>query len=250
MRMLHATLVLVVAAVGCGSSKNNNDGGTTGGGTGSFLPLAIGNNWTYQVKDPDGTISSKVQTVTNEEPVGGGGPYADTMAFRLVTGNRVADPEGDRSWQNWLAVDGGGMRLVRYREQTVDGKDGFVKNETYWEPPRLRLDDTPAHVAAGGSWREPDYSEFKIDMDRDDAGVTFIPDGGTTNAVGIQDAWMVVSPSQEITVPAGTFKALALRRIGNGGGSIKNFWFARGIGKIRETEEGQPTEELSSYLVQ
>jgi hypothetical protein len=114
----------------------------------------------------------------------------------------------------------------------------------------LRVDDTPAHVAAGGSCREPDYSEFKIDMDRDDAGVTFILDGGTTNAVGIQDAWMVVSPSQEIMVPAGTFKALALRRMSNGGGSIKNFWFARDIGKIRETEEGQPTEELSSYLVQ
>jgi hypothetical protein len=252
MTPLRAVLVLVVAAVGCGSSKNNNNTGSGGnsGGTGSFLPLTIGNSWTYQVKDIDGTISTKVQTVVAEEAVGGTGPYATTMAFRLVTGNRVADPEGDRSWQAWLPVDGGGMRLVRYREQSVDGQDGFVKNETHWDPPRLRLDDTAARVAAGGSWREPDYTEYKVDMDRDDAGVSFVPDGGTTNEVGIQDAWMVVSPSQEITVPMGTFKALAIRRVGNGGSSIKNFWFVRGIGKIRETEEGQPTEELTGYSVQ
>jgi hypothetical protein len=250
MTTLRAMLVLVVAAVGCGNTKNNGGGGGTSGGTGSFLPLVIGNNWTYQVKDIDQTISTKVQTVVAEEPVGGTGPYATTMAFKLVTGNRVADPEGDRSWQAWLPVDGGGMRLVRYREQTVDGKDGFVKNETHWDPPRLRLEDTPAHVAAGGSWREPDYAEYKVDMDRDDAGVTFIPDGGTTTDVAIQDAWMVVSPDQEIKVPAGTFRALAIRRVGNGGNSIKNFWFVRGIGKVRETEDGQPTEELTGFSVQ
>jgi hypothetical protein len=245
-------LVLATATVGCGSSKNNNDGGGGGmtGGTGSFLPLTIGNSWTFQVKDVDGTVSTKVQTVVTEEMVGGTGPYATTMAFKLVTGNRVADPEGDRSWQSWLAVDGGGMRLVRYREQTVDGQDGFVKNETYWDPPRLRLDDTPARVAAGGGWREPTYTEYKIDMDRDDGGVSFVPDGGSTTTAGIEDAWMVVSPSQEIKVPAGTFKALAIRRVGNGGSSIKNFWFVRGIGKIRETEDGQPTEELVDYSVQ
>jgi hypothetical protein len=250
MTTLRAMFVLLLA-VGCGSTKNNADGGGMNMGTGSFLPLAIGNSWTYQVRDIDGTVSTKVQSVVSEEPVGGTGPYAATMAFKLVTGNRVADPEGDRSWQAWLPVDGGGMRLVRYREQTVDGKDGFVKNETHWDPPRLRFDDTPARIAAGGQWREPEYTEYKVDTDRDDAGVSFVPDGGMVTTTGINDAWMVVSPSQEITVPMGTFKALAIRRVGNdGNGGIKNFWFVRGIGKVRESEEGQPTEELTGYSVQ
>ena len=247
MRTLCATLVLMLAGVGCGSTPNKSDGSVTG--MGSFVPLTLLNHWKYEVKAPDGTISSKVQTVVAEELVGGF--YADTMAFRLVTGNKVADPEGDRSWQAWVPVDGGGSRLLRYREQTVDGNDGFVKNESYWEPPRLRLDDTPARVAAGAAWREPDYTETKTDMDRVDGGLdSFIPDGGMTTSLPQQDGWMVVSPGQSITVPAGTFNALALRRVGNGGSSIKNFWFARDVGKIRETEENQPTEELSSYLVQ
>ena len=248
MTRLRSTLILLVLAVGCGSSKNNTDGGPPG--TGPFLPLTIGNRWTYQVTDTDGTISSKTQSVVAEEAVGGVGPFANEMAFRLVTGSKPADPNGDRSWQAWVAVDGGGMRLVRYREQSVDGKDGFVKNEQYWDPPRLRVEDTAMHVAAGGNWREPDYTEYATDTDRDDAGVSFIPDGGMKTKVGIQDVWMVVSPSQSVTVPAGTFNALVLRRVGNGGSSIKNFWFARGVGKIRETEDGQPTEELSSYLLQ
>jgi hypothetical protein len=259
MRTLRPMLILLLAAVGCGSSKNNGDGGGGGttGGSGSFVPLAIGNHWTYQVKDPDGTISSKIQTVVAEEPAGGVGPNAAAMAFRLVSGSKIADPEGDRSWQAWVDADGG-KRLVRYREQTVDNKDGFVKNETYWDPPRLRLDDTPTRIAAGGNWREPDYTEHKIDMDRvdpdggvgDDGGTSVVPDGGVKTTPAIQDVWMVVSPKQSITVPAGTFDALVVRRVGSQGSSIKNFWFARGIGKIRETEEGQPTEELSSYLVQ
>jgi len=251
-------LILLLAAVGCGSSKPNPDGaGGTSGGSQSFMPLAIGNHWTYQIKDPDGTISSKVRTVVAEEPVGGVGPHAAAMAFRLVSGNKIADPEGDRSWQAWVDADGG-KRLVRYREQSVDNKDGFVKNETYWDPPRLYLDDTTTRVAAGGNWREPEYTEYKIDIDRVDpdggvgldGGDSVIPDGGMKMTTAIQDVWMVISAKQSITVPAGTFDALALRRVGNQGSSIKNFWYARGIGKLRETEEGQPTEELSSYLVQ
>ena len=53
-----------------------------------------------------------------------------------------------------------------------------------------------------------------------------------------------------VTVPAGTFSTIRLRRqvlvgAGGGEGADKTFWFAEGIGKIKET--GGQTEELSAY---
>jgi hypothetical protein len=50
-------------------------------------------------------------------------------------------------------------------------------------------------------------------------------------------------------VPAGTFDALVLRRVGGGGTSIKNYWYARGVGMVRQSEDGKPTHELSSYRI-
>jgi hypothetical protein len=243
--------ILLVAglAAACSSSSNNakpgDGGGDVAGAMGDLLPLQIGNAWTYRVTDVDGTISSEVISVVAEEAVGGDGPFASATAFRIITGNKINDPNGDRSWE--ALVD---MRVVRYREMAIDGMTGNKKNEAYWNPPRLRIDETADHTAAGAAWREPDYTEYDTDWDTDpDGGANFIPDGGMTVTAAIQDLWSVVAPSQSVTVPAGTFDTLVLRRVGSGGISIKNYWYARGVGMVRQSEDGKPTHELSSYRV-
>ncbi len=213
-------------------------------GTGDFLPLAISNSWTYQITDTDGTVSSSVVSVGAKEAVGGTGPYASMTAFRIVTGNSVDDPNGDVSWQ--AVID---SRVVRLREVSIDGKKGNLKNEQTWDPPRLRIDETEAHTAADAAWLEPVYSEYATDWDDDLDGGVSVPDGGMTTKVDIQDRWSVVATDEVVTVPAGKFVALALRRNGDSGASIKNYWFARGVGLIRQTEADSPTHELVSYHV-
>jgi hypothetical protein len=251
MKTMRAMVLIALVATGCGGGGAKSDGGNPTPGTGPYLPLKTGNYWTYQVTDTNGDISVKVQTVVSEETVGGVGPYKDETAFRLSTGTKINDPDGDLSWQAVV-----GERVVRYREQTIEAKDGRVKNEQYWDPPRLRVDETAEHTAKGASWLEPDYAEVNIDVDRipdggtdGDGGTTYVPDGGTSTEEGIRDLWSVISPSEAITVPAGKFDTLVIRRIGNGGASVKTFWFARGVGKVREAEEGKATEELSVYRI-
>jgi hypothetical protein len=48
-------------------------------------------------------------------------------------------------------------------------------------------------------------------------------------------------------VPAGTFDAVLLRKVSNAS-SEKNYWYARGVGKVKET--GAQTEELTEYQVE
>jgi hypothetical protein len=243
-------LVGLVLTGACGGGSAQSVVG--GGGTGAWLPLKVGNHWTYQVTDVDGTISAKIQGVVAEEPVGGVGDSKDTRAFKLVTGNKFADPNGDVSYQALV-----GSRFVRFRELSVDGKTGALKKEQYFADPwKLRVDVSATNTTAGASWAEA-YTEFGIDTPKagaldaaapsDDAGVN-PPDGGlVTTTSQIQESWQVLAADQLITVPAGTFKTLVTNRIAEG--TNKTFWFARGVGKVKETGIGEQTEELTGYVV-
>ena len=252
MNMMRATLLIALVTIGCGGKSASNDGGNPSRAPDRIFPLKVGNTWTYQVTDTDGKIDVKVQTVVREEAVGGIGPHKDDMAFRLSTGNKINDPEGDAE----LAGDRRRARGPLPRDSPIDSKSGNVKNEQYWDAPRLRIDETAEHTAKDASWLEPEYTEVAVDIDyyKDggtdgDGGTSFIPDGGIKTEDKIRDLWSVFSPKDTITVPAGTFDTLVLRRVGNGGSSVKTFWFARGVGKVRESEEGKPTEELSAYHI-
>lgn len=237
-------LLFAGLGIGCGG----NSGKTPLPSTGPWVPLKVGNRWTYTITDVDGKVSAKVQGVTAESAVGGTGMFASAMAFKLVTGDRFDDKNGDVSYQNWV-----NSRLVRYRELSVGASSGNTKKEEYYEPPRLRLDDTDEHNKAGANWPES-YKTFTVDTPKApaDAGV---PDGGAVDAGLVTtedmiiDVWTVLAVDEEVTVPAGTFKAMVVEKVGNSGASDKKFWFARGVGKVKETGVNDQTEELSSYML-
>ncbi len=246
---------MLLWAAGCGSSSP----GTVPAGTGPWVPLTVGSRWTYQVTEADGTVRSKVQGVMGSVPVGGTGPFQDTMAFRLVTGTSYGDKMGDVSFQ--AVVD---SRLVRFRELSIDAGSGKLKNETFWDPPKLRVDDTMEHTVIGAKWPES-YTEHVLDTANaapdaaasDDAGAPADAGDPTDAAIvdtatPLMDLWSVVAVSDPVTVPAGTFNAIKLKRIQQETATIKYFWFARGIGKVKEAGEiGSPeqTEELVTYSV-
>jgi hypothetical protein len=212
----------------------SNDAAVDGGGPGPLsdastpmgplLPLKEGNRWTYQVTGGEG-VSTKVTTVGALEPVGGTGPFAATMAHRVVT--RKGELDETVSWQN---VEGD--KVVRYREQAFGAMSKQLSLEEHWEPAKLRVDWTPAHLVAGARWMEP-YKETKTTP------------GMPPETRSLVDQWVVDGVDVAVKVPAGEFRAIVL--IKTGGSSQKTYWFVPGVGKVKET--GGQMEELVEYQV-
>lgn len=195
--------------------------------TGRYLPLQTGNSWTYAVKDVGtGANEDKTQTVGPLEDVGGA--KAGTMAYRLTTtkvGGMVT------SWQQ----DTGDM-VVRHRE--IDAAGAQMTDEVY-SPNKLRIDETAEHTAMGAIW-DISYQEAVTDSKTK-----------ITVTVSKSERWNVVSANDVISVGAGSFCALKLRRTSMSGGgskSDKTFWFVRGVGKIKEEGTDQ-VEVLTTYSV-
>ena len=123
-----------------------------------------------------------------------------------------------------------GERVVRYREQSFHASTGELELEEQWDPPKLHIDDSAEHVALGASWLEV-YEETKL------------PTDGEQSTETARDRWTMIAEDESVTVPAGTFRALVLRKAG--GSSSKTYWYVRGIGKVKEI--GGQTEELATY---
>jgi hypothetical protein len=60
------------------------------------------------------------------------------------------------------------------------------------------------------------------------------------------DTWRVVAVDEMVNVPAGTFSAVLIEKVG--GTSTKRYWFARGVGKVKE-RSGAQLEELVNYTL-
>ncbi len=209
-------------------------GGASAGGSGGvlgeldrFLPLRSGNTWIYQV-DRAGTLTTKTTIVGAEELVGGDGPNSGELAFRVVT---TKSDGGMAETVSWQALRG--SRAVRYREQTFGPADGLLEQEESWSPYKLRVDEAPEQILTGASWVEQ-YDETKL------------PVGQPSTSASNSDTWTVLDESESVTVPAGTFDALVVQRVG--ATSTKTYWFVRGVGKVMET--GGQNELLESYDVQ
>ncbi len=224
-RLLTLGCLLSVAA--CGSedpSKNSGAGGEGAAVDGPLLPWAVGNAWTYRVTE-DGAVSTKVTTIMEQQPVGGGGPNAEIEAYKVITTKRNGADHTD----SWQAPDGD--RVLRYREQSFSASTGDLELEEYWEPHKLHVDWSPEHLVEGASWLEQ-YEETKL------------PVGDTASQSTRRDRWTVKARAETVTVPAGTSEnAVALQKVG--ADTLKTYWYVPGVGKVKET--GGQTEELMEY---
>jgi hypothetical protein len=191
---------------------------------GRYLPLVEGMSWAYQVNDPvAGTTEQKTSTVGALEDVGGS--KAGVMAFRVTTTKTGGSTV---SWQ-----EDTGTSIRRHKELDMSG---LTRTEDYYNPYKLRLDESSAHLEPGASWTES-YTETVTDTAT-----------GATTTTDKTENWSVVAVDEVVTVPAGTFCTLRVQRVSStstGGGSDKTYWFARGVGKVRES--GGSTEQLVSY---
>jgi hypothetical protein len=151
-----------------------------------------------------------------------------------VLANHVTTDKGandhTESWQAPSTTEPG--RIVRYREQAFAAATGKLSSETYYDPEKLHVDGTPAHTVAGASWVES-YAETAL--------VPNMP----VSTHDVSETWTVVADDETLKVPAGTFKGVIhLQKKGN---SLKEYWYLRGVGKLKET--GTQTEELTAYTL-
>ncbi|HET6283607.1 MAG TPA: hypothetical protein VFH73_21815, partial [Polyangia bacterium] len=131
------------------------------------------------------------------------------------------------SWQIDL-----GDKVVRYREQSFSATTGMLTLDEHWNPYKLHIDDSAAHLVLNATWLES-YEETKLAT-----GVQAV----TTQE---RDRWSVIALAEKVTVPAGTFYAVVFQKIG--GTSSKMYWYVPGLGKVKES--GGQLEELVSSEV-
>lgn len=217
---LWAFSLCLVSGAACGEADKEKHSAASR----DLLPLAEGNTWTYRVTDGD-EVTMKTVSVGAEEAVGGDGPNKAERAFKTKS---ERDGEITLSWQ--AQVDG---KVIRYRDQTTDKKSGEVSIDEYWDPYRVHVDGTEEHLVEGASWLE----EFEE---------TATKQGETKDSETVRERWTVLSESDEVTVPAGTFDAIVLQKAG--GTKLKTYWYVPGVGKVKES--GGQVEELSDYQIE
>lgn len=234
--LLSTVMLSAAIAAGCGSGEPGGaeatptpDGSPTPTGTAqpgvSHLPLKQGATWVYQTTDvADAEMGSKTTTVEAPETVPGG----TIQAFRV----RSVKEDGDYvvSWQQDT-----GTQIVRHREESY-AVGGVKRSEETYDPGKIRIDVSPDKMVVGATWTTT-FNETVFDAST-----------GTTTTQSRSDQWTVEALDESVSVPAGTFQCLRLRRIGTEAGqSDKTYWFAAGVGKIKEV--GGQEEVLMSYTI-
>lgn len=216
-------------------------GGTDAPPMQTLLPLRPGNRWIYQVREPGQASYEKTQMVEAAEAVGGRGPHAGEIAYRMVTtkvGGAFGLPDRTVSWQR-----SDGTKVVRFRELAYRAGTNTVNAEDYWTPYKLRLDaqPLPAPLALGQRWEER-YTEHKVS-----------PTTGAVSSVHHTDVWTVTGVDLDVSVAAGRFAGCAelTKTDGSGTDAGKSYVFCPGVGKVRETGRAgiSQSEELTSFAV-
>ncbi|MBI4819762.1 MAG: hypothetical protein HY791_26040 [Deltaproteobacteria bacterium] len=183
----------------------------------SLFPVAVGNRWEYRVAEPGKLEQTKTQSVTRTATSSAG----DGFLFETVNGpNRTVSIQ---------RLDG--ARLVRVSEESF--ANGALVERIHFEPPALRVD---THTPKLGDTYSTTHDEILVDGDGDPIGPRLHK--STT--------FLVEAIDESVTVPAGTFSTVRIRRTVVGG-SAKTYWFAEGVGKVKEV--GGQTESLVSYDV-
>lgn len=224
------------AAAGSGARAGSGGAGGSGSTAGlpkagskqSHFPLIPGSSWTYHhenpTKDPWDEIAS-LQAAT----------YKGSDAFLLQD---EEDAKGEQTTST-LVIDGTGVYRA-YREVAVAGQ---VAVKTTYDPGFLRYDEA---LDTQGEMLElvDGWQQECITNATSNCAPGAIKPGTTTHT------FKVVSTSAQVTVGAGTFDTVEIERVNVEDAELKHFWFALGIGKVRELDVGSgATEELTEYHI-
>ena len=221
--MRHTSLMFVslLAAAACGSSDGAAPDAPSNPAD-RYLPWTVGSVWNYKLTDPNNPNTPKLNqptTILRMEDVGGVHAGTSALVVHAVQYNGSKDV--------WEAA--AGELDVRYKSVFYDAQ-GQTTGTDIDTPYRLKLDESFANTKTGAQW-STSFTETSNG-------------GGPTTK---NESWYVVADNESLTVMAGTFPTLHIRRTSSGG-TVQDYWYARGVGKVKETGGGQD-EELMSFTI-
>jgi hypothetical protein len=185
-----------------------------------LMPLAIGYSWTYE--ESGGPIPGTItKTVVGSEDFSG----QETLVWETVQTN---SPVTKRA--NWRDD---GLRVTRLRQERYGPGDLFLDAREY-EPGFLRIERTLDQVGA-------ELTERHTRLEYDAAG-------NLVRSVSKLYNWRVEAVDETVRVPAGEFLTVRVRRTDVDQGSNKTYWYARGVGKVKEVGPLE-TEALAEFDV-
>jgi hypothetical protein len=228
-----------------GSSPNAGAGGHSGSGSAalkagakeSHFPLVAGATWTYRHVYPQNPGKQPWDEIATMSAA----TFEGAPAFILED---EEDAQGERSSSTML-IEGTRVQRV-YKEVKVGGQLAF---KTTYDPGFLRYDE---------AWKEGSSDQLAYDS----LQLCIMQSSASKCAPGAMrmetttHTYKVLSEHAQITVAAGTFDTVQIERNNLGDPNVqgddeaKHFWYAAGVGKVRELDvKNGATEELSSYNI-
>ncbi len=196
-----------------------------GPGAPSYMPLAVGNWWRYRVVEGQGG-RAETKTIAIDALAPMTGEKAGVVAYRL----RREDSGGGAT--RWLRDRGD---AIVWDGDVWYASDGAIRSSRTFQPHRMRAPEDCARTTVGASWQEH--------YDRVD-----VSPGGERKVTPQIETWTVVAV-ERVTVPAGTFDALRINRRNAAERIDSTYWFAPGVGKVKEDSPPKESEELIAFQV-
>lgn len=230
-----AWVAMAVLVAGCGTpgASDSPDAPNTGPDIGTdggeppvqktLMPLAIGSKWVYRVTDPiAGTVAQKTTIVSEQRDLDG----AKAGVHVYVVESEVS------GLKSVTFVEPKGEIALRHREDTL--QNGSLVESRMVLPSSTRGPITLPH--ANQRWHDA-YTED-----------SYGPDGSFVKSRPQEDDWEVEAMSERVTVPAGSYDAVRLKRTRLDNGKIRTTWWVPGIGKVKEDDAGYIEELVSVQL--
>jgi hypothetical protein len=226
--MLRLAFLLGLGIAGCDGGL-----GPSGGSDAvDYFPLAVGARWTYKNVDAAGVETTLVKEIDRCEEVAfvdcDSGLDRDETTYVQVTTGGGADPDEANTLYLEETEDG----IVRVKQDFIqaDVLDHYVTYSPYF----MRLFNGPY-----GDDRVETYDHERCEYDV--AGVD--PPTQTHRSYLHR-----VLGHEGVTVPAGSYDALVIERIDQSDADTKRYYWAPGVGKVKEEAVGSTeVEELVEF---
>jgi hypothetical protein len=216
-----AVLAAALAALALGGCGAVGRQGRASLGT-DYLPLRVGALWRYQITAADGRT-------------GAGSVRVDGLDYDAVDDGvayRVREDLLDGTVWVWETDKGGRISCA---QEEADDPAGAVREEETYDPPVTVLDERASRLVEGASWPE--------------AFLDTTPNlRGRPKTRRAELKWEVESLADRVTVPAGTFTCLRVRRSRKHHPTLVS-WYAKGVGLVKQTGAG-PLGDQTLALVE